>query len=82
MGVKMNRKRMLVLAIVALLLSGGVTYLAYKVIKTSLTPVEMTSKVVVAAKKMDLGYRITKDDVKLEPLCAGCGCAQSPSDHF
>ena len=56
---------MLVLAIVALILSAGVTYLAYRVLQTRLQPAEATSKVVVAAKKLELGYRITKDDVKL-----------------
>jgi pilus assembly protein CpaB len=61
----MNRNRMLVLAIVALILSGGVSYLAYRVLQGRLQPAEVTSKVVVAAKKMDLGYLITKDDIKI-----------------
>lgn len=61
----MNRNRMLVLAIVALILSGGVTYLAFKVLQTRLKPAEVTDKVVVAAKKLPLGYRLTKNDVKL-----------------
>jgi pilus assembly protein CpaB len=56
---------MLVLALVALILSGGVTYLAYRVLKGALQPKEATSKVIVAAKKLDLGYRITKEDIKL-----------------
>lgn len=56
---------MLALAIVALILSGGVTYLAYRVIQSRLQPAQATSMVVVAAKKMPLGYRIAKEDVKL-----------------
>lgn len=61
----MNRNRMLVLAIVALMLSGGVTYLAYRVLQARIQPPQVTTQIVVAAKKLDLGYRITKDDVKL-----------------
>lgn len=61
----MNRNRMLVLAIVALILSGAVTYLAYRVLQTRLKPAEVTDKVVVAAKRLPLGYKLTKDDVKL-----------------
>ena len=60
----MNRNRMLVLAIVALILSAGVTYMAYRVLQTRLQPVEATSKVVVAARSLELGHRVTKDDVK------------------
>ena len=52
----MNRNRMLVLAIVALILSGGVTYLAYRVLQARLQPAEVTSQVVVAAKKD--GFRL------------------------
>jgi pilus assembly protein CpaB len=56
---------MLVLAIVALILSAGVTYLAYRVLQSRLQPASATSKVVVAAKKLEFGYLITKEDVKL-----------------
>ncbi len=56
---------MLVLAVIALLLSGGVTYLAYRVLQTRLQPAQVTSQIVVAAKKLELGYRITKDDVRI-----------------
>ena len=59
------RNRMLVLAIVALILSGGVTYLAYRLLQRRLQPPEATTSLVVAAKKLDLGARITKEDVKL-----------------
>ncbi len=56
---------MLVLAIVALVLSAGVTYLAYRVLQSRLQPAAETTKTVVAVKKLELGYRITKDDIKL-----------------
>ena len=46
---------MLVLAIVALVLSAGVTYLAYRVLQSRLQPAAETSKVVVAAKKLEFG---------------------------
>jgi pilus assembly protein CpaB len=61
----MNRNRMLVLAIVALILSGGVTYLVYHVMQSRLQPAQVTSKVVVASRRLGLGSRITNDDVKL-----------------
>lgn len=61
----MNRNRMLILAVVALLLSAGVTYLAYRVLQTRIQPPQATTKIVVAAKKLELGTRIIKDDVKL-----------------
>ncbi len=56
---------MLILAVVALILSAGVTYLAYRVLQTRLRPPEVTTQIVVAAKKLDLGARITKEDVQL-----------------
>jgi pilus assembly protein CpaB len=56
---------MIILAVAALVLSGGVTYLAYRVLQSRLQPVEVTTKVVVAAKKLDLGSRIGKDDIQL-----------------
>jgi len=61
----MNRNRMVFLAIVALILSGGVTYLAYRVLQSRIQPLEVTTKVVVASRKLDLGSRLTKDDVQL-----------------
>jgi pilus assembly protein CpaB len=56
---------MIFLAIVALILSGGVTYLAYRVLQSRVQPLEVTTKIVVAAKKLDMGYLLTKDDVQL-----------------
>jgi pilus assembly protein CpaB len=56
---------MIVLAVVALILSGGVTYLLYRVLQSRLQPVEVTTKVVVAAKRIEVGSRLTKEDVQL-----------------
>ena len=55
---------MLVLATVALILSAGVTYMAYRVLQSRLQPASVTSRVVVAARNLELGYRVTKDDIK------------------
>ncbi len=59
------RNRMIILAVVALVLSIGVTFLAYRVLQRRLQPVEATSSVVGAARKLELGARIGKEDVKL-----------------
>jgi len=56
---------MLVLATVALLLSGAVTYLAYRVVQTRLQPRAETTQVVVAAQKVGLGARLTEKDLTL-----------------
>ncbi len=56
---------MLVLAAIALILSGGVTYLAYRVLQTRLKPADETTQVVVAAKIITMGSRLTKEDVQL-----------------
>lgn len=61
----MNRNRMLILAVVALMLSGGVTYLAYRVLQTRITPPAETVQVVVAAKPLPVGVRLMKEDVTL-----------------
>jgi pilus assembly protein CpaB len=59
------KKRMLILGFLALILSVGITYLAYRLLQTRLQPPEVTTKIVVAAKKLGLGTRITKEDVQL-----------------
>lgn len=59
------RNRMLVLAAFALILSVGVTYLAYQVFQSRITPPDETMNVVVAARSITLGARITQDDIKL-----------------
>lgn len=61
----MNRNRMLVVIIIALLLSAGLTFLIFRVVKQRIKPPEETAKIVVAAQKLSLGMRISKEDVKL-----------------
>jgi len=61
----MSRTRMLVLAIVALALSGAVTYLTYRILQTRLQPAEETMQVVVASKRLPIGSRLTAEDVRL-----------------
>lgn len=61
----MSRTRMLIIAAVALILSGIVTYLAYNVLQTRVMPEEETVQIVVAAKRLAPGHRIVKEDVKL-----------------
>lgn len=61
----MNRNRMLLIAVVALLLSAGVTFLVYRVLQARLQPAQVTTKIVVAAKKIELGTLIKKEDIKL-----------------
>ncbi len=56
---------MLVIAAVALMLSGGVTYLAYRVLQSRLRPPEETVNVVVAAKPLPMGIRLTAEDLQL-----------------
>ncbi len=63
----MNRNRMLVLAVVALILSGAVTYLAYRLLQSRLKPVDDITQVVVATEKLPLGTRLTEKQVKLSP---------------
>jgi pilus assembly protein CpaB len=58
---------MLVLAVIALILSGGVTYLAYRLIQGRLQPVSQTIQIVVAAEKLPLGTRITEKLVTMSP---------------
>ena len=61
----MNRNRWLVVIAVALLMSVGLTYLIFRIVKKRLQPPEETTKIVVAVKKLSLGQRITEEDVKL-----------------
>lgn len=71
---------MLAVAAVALLLSLGVTFLAYRVLKLRTQPAEATTRIVAAAKKLELGARITKDDVKLVSWPKGTPLEGSFSD--
>jgi pilus assembly protein CpaB len=61
----MNRNRMLILGIVALILSTLVTFYIYKLLQRRLQPSESTTQIVVAAKKLPLGTRITEADLQL-----------------
>jgi pilus assembly protein CpaB len=56
---------MMAFAVVALILSLGVFFIAYRILQQRIQPAEVTTKIVVAAKKLDLGHRISRDDVKL-----------------
>ncbi len=56
---------MLILAVFALLLSAGVTYLAYRLLITRLQPVDETTQIVVAAEKLPMGTLLTEKQVKL-----------------
>lgn len=56
---------MLILAIIALILSGGVTYLAYRLLKSRLQPVEDNAQIVVAAEQLPLGTRLIEKQVKV-----------------
>jgi pilus assembly protein CpaB len=58
---------MLVLAVIALLLSAGVTYLAYRLIQSRLQPTTQTVDIVIATEKLPLGTRISEKHVKLSP---------------
>jgi pilus assembly protein CpaB len=61
----MNRGRMLIIAVVALILSVGIWYIAYSLLKANLKPAEITVKLVAASKKLELGALVTKDDIHL-----------------
>jgi pilus assembly protein CpaB len=55
---------MLILAVVALILSVGIWYLAYGLLRAQLKPAEVTVKMVAASKKLELGTLVTKEDVR------------------
>ena len=62
----MNRTRMLVFAFFALALSGLVAYYAYKMLSNRLAPpTEQTVAIVVASQKLNLGDRVTEQNLKL-----------------
>ena len=62
----MNRTRMIILAVVALMLSAGITYLSYRLLAPRLTPASEMTRIVVASKTLPMGARITEKDVSLE----------------
>lgn len=62
----MNRTRMIVFALFALALSGAVTYYAYRMLSTRLSPpTEETVPIVVAAEKLSLGMRLTPQHLRV-----------------
>jgi pilus assembly protein CpaB len=62
----MNRTRMLVFASFALILSGLVTYYAYRMLSNRLAPpTEETVQIVVAAEKLTLGNRLTEAQLRV-----------------
>lgn len=61
----MNRNRMLFLAVVAILLSGVIAFLAYRMLKTRLGATEETMQIVVAADKLNLGTRLAAQHLRL-----------------
>jgi pilus assembly protein CpaB len=62
----MNRRRTLILAALALVLSVAVTFVAYSVLSNRLQPVE-SGKIVVATHEIALGARLTAIDLRLTP---------------
>jgi pilus assembly protein CpaB len=57
----MNRNRMLIIAFVALALSGLVAWAGYRVLQKRLNPPEATVQIVVAGDKLALGTRLTEE---------------------
>ena len=62
----MYRRRTLLLAAAAFLLSAAVTFAAFAVMRNRLQP-RVAGKIVVAAQNISLGTRLTAADLKLEP---------------
>jgi pilus assembly protein CpaB len=60
----MNKNRMLALALLAILMSGVVTYLAYSMLRNRLSSSGST-QIVVAVEKLSPGSRITEKQVRL-----------------
>jgi pilus assembly protein CpaB len=62
---------MLLLALISLVLSALVTFVAYRVLKNRLSPSNEASEVVVATGRLALGARITDQDVRTVPWPEG-----------
>jgi len=68
----MNRTRLLLIGLVALLLSGFVTVIVYRELDSRLNPtVEEDDQIVVAAEKLQLGTRLESFHLKLAPWPKG-----------
>ena len=63
----MSRSRMLILAVVALILAGGITVFTYQAIANRLQPAEDTSQIVVAALPLEMGAKLTERDLRVLP---------------
>ncbi|MCZ6878040.1 MAG: Flp pilus assembly protein CpaB [Acidobacteria bacterium] len=64
----MNRTRMIVITLVALIASGVVTLLAYRMLSRRLNPTaEDLTKIVVAAEELHLGNRLTALQLRMVP---------------
>ena len=61
----MNRTRMLILGVVALVLSVGVSFLAYRFLQDRLQPPEQMTSIVVVLDKIPLGTRLTKENLRV-----------------
>ncbi|MGA2264133.1 MAG: Flp pilus assembly protein CpaB [Acidobacteriota bacterium] len=61
----MNRNRMLILGVFALMLSALVTYFVYQSVQRRLQPPEPTTQIVVASQRLALGMRLTEGNVRL-----------------
>ena len=61
----MNRNRMLVIALLAILMSGVVTYLAYRMLRNRLSSSAGSTQIVVALEKLSVGSRISEQQVRL-----------------
>jgi pilus assembly protein CpaB len=61
------KNRMLILTVVALALSVGVAYYAYRLLESRLSPSDETTQIVVALEKLPLGSRLTEQQLRLTP---------------
>ncbi len=66
----MNRNRMLLLAMFAIVLSIVVAFLAYRMLQNRLNPSGDTIQIVVALEKVPVGTRLTEQHIRLAPWSA------------
>jgi pilus assembly protein CpaB len=59
----MSRTRFLVLAVIALTLSGAITYLTYVVLRDRVQPANETVDLVLAATELEIGAELTAEDL-------------------
>lgn len=63
----MNRARMTFLAVLSLALSVAVAFAAYRILEARANPTAREGRIVVAARKMPVGMRITEADATVVP---------------